>query len=169
MPLKSGLNNSAWCEYVDLYHDPGLPEMLQHGFPCGHLGRQVPAVKLVNHASARRNPLHVEKYLTKELSHNTMVGSFSDVPFEPWFRNNPLMTRLKRESDELRVILDLSFPLGESINSGIARDNLDGSPFKLRLPSPLDLARMIVREGPGCLIYKIDLSRAYRQLWGDPP
>ena len=92
MPLKSGLNIPAWRKYVQLYNDPGLPEMLEYGFPCGHLGQQVPAVKLVNHASARRNPIHVDRYLSKELSHSAMVGPFSSVPFEPWFRNNPLMT-----------------------------------------------------------------------------
>ena len=119
-------------------------------------------------ASSVRNPIHVERYLQKEMTHGAMVGPFSEPPFVPWCRNNPLLTRPKKDSQELRVILDLSFPLGASVNSGIPRDSLDGSQFKLRLPSPLDLARLIVDEGPGCLICKIDLSRAYRQLRGDP-
>ena len=38
----------------------------------------------------------------------------------------------------------------------------------MRLPSPLDLARKIVSYGPGVLLYKADLSRAYRQLRSDP-
>ena len=54
------------------------------------------------------------------------------------------------------------------MNSGIPREALDGSSFKLRLPSPLVLANMIMKRGPGCRLYKIDLSRAYQQLRGDP-
>ena len=79
-----------------------------------------------------------------------------------------MLTRPKRDSDSLLVILDLSFPEGASVNSEIPRNELDGSEFKMKLPSPLDLAAIIVSLGKGCHIYKIDLSRAYRQLRGDP-
>ena len=83
-------------------------------------------------------------------------------------RANPLMTRPKRESSELRVILDLSFPQGASVNAGIPGGVLDGQPFKLRLPRPADLAHKIIRHGKGCLLYKVDLSHAYRQLRSCP-
>ena len=36
------------------------------------------------------------------------------------------------------------------------------------LPTPLDLAELMVREGRGCYMWKSDLSRAYRQLRVDP-
>ena len=66
------------------------------------------------------------------------------------------------------VILDLSFPDNESVNSAIPSECLDRAPFKLRLPLPGDLAALMRRHGPGCLLYKVDLSRAYRQLRSDP-
>ena len=38
----------------------------------------------------------------------------------------------------------------------------------MKLPSPLDLASIIRELGVGCMLYKVDLSRAYRQLRSDP-
>ena len=127
-----------------------------------------PAQGLNNHASARKNPAHVNKFLDKEVKLGVLTGPFTTPPFQAWFRNNPLMTRPKRNSDDLRVILDLSFPSGSNVNSHVDNQQLDGALFKLRLPSPLDLARLMVILGKGCKLYKIDLSRAYRQLRGDP-
>ena len=142
--------------------------MLEFGFPSGHLATEVPDLGLVNHASATRNPVQVGKFIEKEISHGALAGPFSDPPFTQWYRNNPLMTRPKRDSDELRVILDLSFPTGSSVNSHVSRESLYGANFKLKLPSPLDLAHTMVKLGRGCKFYKTDLSRAYRQLRGDP-
>ena len=56
-------------------------------------------------------------------------------------------------------------PQGARVNSG---NSLDAAPFKLRLPNPATLAHKILQYGKGCLLYKVDLSRAYRQLMTDP-
>ena len=78
------------------------------------------------------------------------------------------MTRPKKDSTARRVIVDLSMPQGASVNSGIPKNSLDGAPFKLRLPSPATLAQKILTYGKGCLLYKVDFSRAYKQLRTDP-
>ena len=44
----------------------------------------------------------------------------------------------------------------------------EGCPYKLRLPSPIYLAELIVAKGPGCLMFKIDLAHAHIQLPSDP-
>ena len=54
------------------------------------------------------------------------------------------------------------------VNSYIPRLSFDGSPYKVRLPTALDMAEMIARLGRSLYIYKLDLSRAYRQLPFDP-
>ena len=64
--------------------------------------------------------------------------------------------------------MDLSMPQGYSVNSGIPKTSLDGAPFKLKLPNPTTLAQKILKYGKGCLLYKVDLSRAYRQHQSDP-
>ena len=79
-----------------------------------------------------------------------------------------MLTRPKRDTTKLRVVLDLSFPDGLSVNSEIPRTHLDGAAFKLRLPTVHDLAAIVATLGQGCHLYKIDLSRAYRQLRSDP-
>ena len=166
--LHSGINTGIWRDRAHMYGDSSLADMLDFGFPSGHLGDTNPAVGLSNHSSAIRNPLQVDKFLAKEGKLGALVGPFSTKPFEPWCRTNPLMTRPKRESSDLRVILDLSFPRGESVNSHIRKECLDGAPFKLQLPRPSDLARQMRTLGRDCKLYKVDLSRAYRQLRGDP-
>jgi len=58
--------------------------------------------------------------------------------------------------------MDLSFPIGSSLNDGIPRDTYLGEPFTLRLPG-IDAFVDIIRElGAGCWLFKRDLSRAYR-------
>ena len=83
-------------------------------------------------------------------------------------RTSPLMTRPKADPALRRVILDLSFPEDTSVNDGIPCGWMDGANFKMKLPSPHDLARKMVQYVPGVLMYKIHLSRAYRQLRSDP-
>ena len=168
IPLSHGINIREWRKAAHLLRDKSLPDMLAYGFPSRHMGKTVPAVGLANHSSASRNPGHIKKFLEKETTLGALAGPFRASPFAPWCRGNPLMTRPKRGSDELRVILDLSFPEGSGVNSGIVRDSLDGAPFKLKLPSPLDLGKLMLSLGKGCKLYKVDLSRAYQQLRSDP-
>ena len=66
------------------------------------------------------------------------------------------------------MVIDLSFPHGQSVNSGISSSIYLGKPFKLRLPeidALLDISRL---KGRLCHLFKVDLSRAYRQLRVDP-
>lgn len=64
---------------------------------------------------------------------------------------------------QTRVLMDLSFPPGQSVNSGIPSDTYLGEPFTLRLPGIDALLALICTKGPGCHIFKKDLSQAYRQ------
>ena len=168
MPLSHKLNISEWRRQAFKFNDAQLPDFLEFGFPTGFVSNDIPALGLDNHSSAVRNPLQIKNYLDTELSHCTVMGPFTQAPFQDWFRTNPMLTRSKRDSDKLRVILDLSFPLGHSVNAGIPSCQLDGSDFKLRLPTIHQLAAKIVALGRGCHLYKVDLSRAYRQLRSDP-
>ena len=79
-----------------------------------------------------------------------------------------MMTRPKKDSSAHRVIMDLSMPHCCCVNSRIPKTSLDGAPFKLKLPNPATLAQKIFKGGKDCLLYKVDLCRAYRQLRSDP-
>ena len=78
------------------------------------------------------------------------------------------MARPKREENEFRIILDLRYPDDMSVNSGIPKVLFEGSPYKLHLPTPLEVSEVIARNCQGAYLYKDDLARAYRQLPSDP-
>lgn len=90
------------------------------------------------------------------------------MPFTPWCRVSPLMTRPKKESQERRIIMDLSFPHGCSPNDGIDIYDHFGKDISYSLPSISDLITKLQLQGPGSWIWKADLSRAYRQIRIDP-
>ena len=158
--VPSGLNIEEWRKVQHLLPDGSLVDCLAYGFPVGFTGDAPPREGVANHSSAVKNPLHVGKYISTELDHKALIGPYNNPPFEPWFRTNPAMTRPKKDSPDYRVILDLSYPLGHSVNSHVPLNALDDTPF--------DLANTMRRLGRGCLLYKVDLSRAYRQLRSDP-
>ena len=168
LDLDHQINIEAWRAVQHRLEDKQLVDFLQYGFPVGYCSDRVPAVGLVNHSSARAHPEQVEKYLNTECDKEAMMGPMQGQPFVEWSRVNPMMTRPKRDSSDLRVILDLSFPDQFSVNAAIPKNSLEGSVFKMRLPNPDTLAAKIRELGEDCLLYKVDLSRAYRQLRSDP-
>ena len=66
------------------------------------------------------------------------------------------------------MVVDLSFPQGCSVNAGIATDTYLGEEFKQRLPGVDALLDIIRLKGRHCHLFKLDLSRAYRQPRIDP-
>ena len=78
------------------------------------------------------------------------------------------MTREKSNSSNRRVIIDLSFPQGRSVNAGSAKDIYLGTPFALKLPTIDHITKRIRTLGRGCKIYKIDIKRAFRHVKLDP-
>ena len=68
----------------------------------------------------------VTAYLTKEISLGRVAGPFDTVPFTDGFVVLPLNTVRKWDLDEPRVIVDLSWPCGTSVNDGIPSDSFLG-------------------------------------------
>ena len=110
----------------------------------------------------------IDTFFQKEISKGALLGPFDDHPFHPWTHNSPLMTAEKKNLSKRRVIIDLSFPEGSSVNDWVAKNYFQGSPAAYTLPIVHDLAQLIVVQGPGTLIWKTNLERAYRQLRSDP-
>ena len=156
IPVPSGLNNKAWRAREPLLVDKSLVDMLAYGFPVGYEGDARPR---------EHTPTH---FLGKERGLDAMLGPFTEAPFEGWARYNPMMSCPKRDSTVRHVILGLSYPVGHSVKSGIPSGRLDRASFKLRLPNPWDLADSILQCSKWALVYKADLSRAYRQLRSCP-
>ena len=64
--------------------------------------------------------------------------------------------------------MDLSFPVGQSVNSGVPKDKYLGSYFELKYPSVDDILHSLKQLGPNALLYTIDISRAFRHIRIDP-
>ena len=96
------------------------------------------------------------------------MGSYHNIPFLTKVGISPLSTRPKKGSSERRVILDLSFPIGEAVNDGIPKDTYLGFRAELTFPKTDDFAFRIFILGPRCLMFKVDLSRYFRQIPLDP-
>ena len=78
------------------------------------------------------------------------------------------MTREKSNSLNRRVIIDLSWPIGESVNTGVTPDKYLGVHFILSYPSVDNIVSEVLRLGKGCEIFKVDISRAFRHVPIDP-
>lgn len=168
LPIRTDLVIPKWEELLDLYHDKELVLFLKYGWPVGYQADRPPSTVPTNHQSALSHIGHVKTFVSKELQHKAIIGPFSEPPFAPWCRTSPLMTRPKKESQERRIIMDLSFPQGQSPNDGIDIYDHLGKDISYSLPSITDLVTKLQLQGPGSWVWKADLSRAYRQIRIDP-
>ena len=78
------------------------------------------------------------------------------------------MSREKPDSSNRCVIIDLSWPLGQSVNSGIDKSSYLGTDFSLVLPTVDHISDRLKLLGGGVHIYKIDISHAFRHIKVDP-
>ena len=120
-----------------------------------------------NHSSATDHTEDVKAYLTEEKGFGAMLGPFQDSPIEN-LHISPFLTRDKPGGAHRRVIVDLSFPHGHSVNAGVQSDTYLGTPFLLTLPTIDNITNKVKQLGKGCHLYKIDLSRAFRHVKLDP-
>ena len=81
---------------------------------------------------------------------------------------SPLSIRPKRESQECRVILDLSSPEGGSVNDWTPKDSYLGHTINLTYPSVDDLVERMYHLGEDCYMFKRDASHCFRWLPLDP-
>ena len=86
------------------------------------------------------------------------------MPLAQGFVLFPLNTVGKRDSEERRVIVDLSWPCGHSVNDGIPSDSYLGEPLVLRYPTIDDIVDAVVALDHGCHLYKRDFQKVYRQF-----
>ena len=124
--LPSGLNIEQWRKALQGYSDYKLVEFLEYGWPIGIDGSAYLQSYNSNHKTALEHPDDIEHYIATELGHRALLGPFAGSPTAVC-HFSPLMTRPKRDSIFRRVIIDLSWPKGWSVNDGISRtDYIDG-------------------------------------------
>ena len=172
MPIPQTMNTQAWRQlFSDNASYSRLLDYLEFGWPANYTASDPPVSTNRNHYSALAYEFEVQNYISTELKGGSLLGPFTahSPPFVPWYQVNPLMTAPKNSTTtSRRVIMDLSWPTGHSVNDGIPADHYDGTPCKLSLPRVDDLIELIVEHGPSCYLYTRDIARAYRQIKVDP-
>ena len=165
--VPSALHIEHWRSELQDYPDKLLVEFLEFGWPVNFDRASPIRSTLVNHASATAWPADIEHYIQTELEHRALAGPFRGAPVAPTHLS-PLMTRPKRSSIYRRVIMDLSWPPGESINDGVDTTHYIDGPANIHLPTEDFMEQRVLELGKGAMMYKSDLARGYRQLRVDP-
>ncbi len=168
IPIPSGLTIRFFYTHLKDYWDSRLLDMLLFGWPLGSEGSILCSIQYRNHQGATQFVSDISRYIHKQSQVGRILGPFNRNPLSSVLAYSPLNSVPKRDSQERRVISDLSFPVGNSVNDLIPRDTYLGSPTNLRFPSVDDLVDIIRIKGPGCALFKRDLRQAYRQIPVDP-
>ena len=102
------------------------------------------------------------------MKHNAIKGPYKDPHYGENTHVSPLMSREKTDSDNRRIIIDLSWPQQASINHFTIANQCISTAYKLQYPTIDNITAKLRDLGSEALIYKIDLSRAFWQLPIDP-
>ena len=165
LSLPTKINIDYLRDELDVYEDKQVLQFLQFGWPINYMGSALPRTmsKPRNHRGAKLYPHYVDAFITTEIGHHATIGPFTDNPFEYPITVSPLNT-IQKSTIDRRVIVDLSYPDGNSVNDGIPTGYYIDEAFTLTYPTVDSLCSLIRRKGQGCHIYKADLRRAYRQI-----
>ena len=167
-PLPSGLNINNWRTALKGYTDHKLIDFLNFGWPIDYTLNKIPTATLANHKELIDYSHCIEKYITIETSLKALLGPFLSSPFTPWCNFSPIMTRKKKNSSDRRIIVNLSYPKGRSVNSGIKKGFYLGEKMSFTLPTINDVIINLQNSPCKKYMWSIDLAHAYRQLRTDP-
>ena len=141
-------------------YDPSLTKDIWHGFTYGFSicfqgdlsDRPVPC----NHPSLLANLPIATEMIAHELSLGRIAGPFTLPPF-PDFVISPLGLIPKKEQGTFRLIHDLSFPKGNSVNFGIPQEccSVEYEDYDYFIS-------LLTSVGKGCFISKADIESAFR-------
>ena len=169
IPVESGWNITLLKSLLKEYHDKDICDWLTYGWPISRPPTWPdPTPTFNNHSSAVNNPAAINAYIEKEIHRGGVCGPFFGVPFNNRVGVSPLSTRDKKDSEEKRILMDLSWPINNSVNSGIAKDQFMGFLAKLSFPTIDSIARRIAGMRGEVMLFKIDLAAYFRQLPLDP-
>ena len=128
---------------------------LKHGFSLEYEGeRSFRAPD--NLPSAQIKPQLIRDRLAKEIQLGRMWGPFNQPPFKH-LMCSPVGLVPKKDTEEMRMIMHLSYPYGESINDFIDKDKTSTSYQQFD-----DAIRLVQKFGQGCFMAKGDVKSAFK-------
>lgn len=161
--VNSPLVWAEWCKALHEHPDQRFSSFLlggiKQGFRVGFNPCQLLQPTEENMSSAAINPTPVTEYLQTELAAGRVLGPFQQPQAAGIQISRFGVIPKKRQPGKWRLILDLSYPPGRSVNDGVAKEL-----SSLRYASVDDAARIVSQMGPGTQLAKIDIAHAYRNV-----
>ena len=151
--LRDGLRNHPDRDFVDKIID-----YTTNGVPIGYQGPQV-AQEAPNWPSAHKFASAVTDIIQKDVTKGRKCGPFDHPPFSHMVVSPLGAFAKKRSPDKVRVIHDLSWAPGRSVNDHIPDDEC--SVQYISVDTAVDMVR---KYGPGTLLAKIDLEDAFKHI-----
>ena len=166
VPLVEGVSVEGvlpfpiWDHYLRSHLDRDYADFLRRGirwgfkigFDCSHKLR--PPKR--NYESSADNPGHAQRYIEGEVA----ARRLRRVPSNAQVHWSPIgLVPKNHQPGKFRLIIDLSSPMGASINDGICSDLTS-----LTYPGVEDAIALITSAGRGALMAKLDLTAAYRHV-----
>lgn len=156
-PLKVDAWSAALAGHPDSDFARYVTSGLRYGFHIGvNSTRDLKGAK-ANMLSARQNPAVIDDYIQKEVGLGNILGPFLKGTLEGVHINRFGCIQKKHQPGKWRLITDLSYPSGLSVN-----DAIDPKLCSLTYISVDQVAQKAMSLGVGSLMAKIDIKSAYR-------
>lgn len=162
--VRTPLKLKAWEKKLRHHPDKDYTRYIlrgiKQGFCIGVEGRRSrfkPASK--NMLSARQHPSVIEEYIQKEVASGNIFGPFTTQAAPKVHINRFGAIPKKYQPGKWRLITDLSYPQGRSINDAISQELASLSYITVD-----EVANQAVALGKGALMAKIDIKSAFRLI-----
>lgn len=129
--------------------------VLEHGLPIVPPGTVVPPAECANYASTQVHKQLVNRQLSEELAAHQLLMAPRGAEAA---RHIHALGAIPKSAEEVRIIHDLSRPLGQAVNDFIT--------YKQYTWASLDDALALVT--PGCWMARVDIRQYYRHIPIDP-
>ena len=146
------------------YDDKEIVDYLRYGFPISQYKTTGLTSIPNNWPGANSNFTSIQQYFRVELENKAVLGPFTRNLFDHDAFYLPINTREKKDSSKKRIIVDMSFPKGNSVNDRIKKDEYLDEKINLKYPTIDNLVEIVKHKGKGCLLFKCDLRHFYRQI-----
>lgn len=110
----------------------------------------------------------MSRNIDTEIAKGAIAGPFKSSPFVQWVHTSPIMTHPKADSSRRRIIIDLSYPPDNNVNSRVVKNNYYGQLIEHSRPKIDDVIRFAEQKGFDVALATIDIKRAYRNFPGCP-
>jgi len=152
MSLALGVGCADWDRLHSVLHD------LEFGCDIGCRGNARNASRSGNAPSAFKFGEQISDAVADWLDAGFAAGPFTAEQVPPDAKVSGIMCR-EKPNGSARIILNLSAPVGRSVNDGI--DNKD---FPTSMASTAKWVAILNKAGRGCKFFKADWSVAYKHL-----